>query len=113
LSFLRVITINETYFQVGKVIAFTADVNSYCDIAVGQVREYAQGEELLSINDEKQQTLLIAFDKTSDNKASEIVFINCDEKTLTIVNITGNISIGNLGKLSSLSHSIKKSTQNL
>jgi hypothetical protein len=114
LSFLRIITIHATVYKIGKVTFVKDEVDSYCDTAVRQVREYAQGDELLNINDETQQSLLIAFHKTADNKAGEIVFIHCDDNmTLTIVNITGNISIGNLGKLSSLSQSIKKSTKNL
>jgi hypothetical protein len=102
LSFLQIITISTT---------FAMQTDEYCHRAMEQVRNCAQGEELLSIKDGQRQTLLMAFDKTAGNKAGEIVFINCDGNTLTIVNITGNISINNLGKLSSLSRSIKESTK--
>ena len=104
LSFLQIITISTT---------FAMQTDEYCRRAMEQVRNCAQGEELLSIKDGQRQTLLMAFNKTAGNKAGEIVFINCDGNTLTIVNITGNISINNLGKLSSLSRSIKESTKNL
>ncbi|MDR0295423.1 MAG: DUF4252 domain-containing protein [Prevotellaceae bacterium] len=99
LSFLRIIT-----------IPTSADINldSYCIKVREQVKKHGQGEELLSINDKQRQTLLMIFDKTANNKAGEIVFINCDESVLVIINITGNISIGNLGQLSNLSKSFKK-----
>jgi len=93
-SFLRIITIPKS-------------ANSYCEKAKKLIKEYGKSEELLSINSGKQQTLLLVFNKKANNKAGEIVFINCDDDTLTIVNITGNISIDNLGKLNSLSKSIK------
>jgi len=99
LSFLQIITLPSN----AKNFA-----NWYCNKAMEQVKNYAQGEELLRIKDGNRQTLLVAFDKTAGNKAGEIVFINCEDNMLIIINIKGNISIGNLGKLSSLSNSIKK-----
>jgi|GEM_PF-2395597 len=112
LSFLRIITVNK---QTKRTINInpTPNANYYCDMVMSQVKQYAKGEELLSITDGQHQTLLIAFNKTADNKVGEIVFINCDEDTLTIVNITGNISISKLGNLNKLSKSIKKSSKNL
>lgn len=98
LSFLQIITVTSPFLS----------ANDYCNKAMEQVKNYAQGEELLRIKDRQQRTLLVAFDKMDGNKAGEIIFINCDGDTLTIVNIKGTISIGNLGKLSSLSNSIKK-----
>jgi len=112
LSFLRVITINT---QTKRVVTIgpTLDANYYCDMAITQARQYAQGEELLSSSDNLRQTFLFAFNKTADNKFGEILFINCDDDILTIVNLTGSISINKLGDLSKLSNSIKKSTKNL
>jgi len=106
LSFLRIITVDK---QSKRVITIntTPDANYYCDMAMTLARQYGKGEELLGITNGEHQTSLVVFNKTADNKAGEIVFINCDEDMLTIVNIMGNISIGNLGQLSKLSKSFK------
>ncbi len=96
LTFLRIISIKNTA--------------NYCNEAIEIVKKMEKYEEILNLQEKQQHIIIAAIDKTAENKAKEIVLINCDTNSLTIVDLMGNISIGTLGDLSS---SIQKAMKNI
>jgi hypothetical protein len=98
LQFLRVITINKS----------TSVVATYCREALTLLKNTGGYQELVAIEKGDQQIRIVAFPGSEKNKAQEIVLISCVQNNLTLVDITGHISIDKLGNLS---RSIKKSMQ--
>jgi hypothetical protein len=98
LDFLRIISIDDAKN------AATCYSN-----AVSSLKKSENYEELLSIEENGQKVIIAALGKLDKYKTKEIVLLSYQENRLTIVNITGNITISELGKLAeSIKKSIKK-----
>jgi hypothetical protein len=88
LDFLRIMTVNNP-----------RNVAAFHETAISLLRKNKDFEELLSMEEGRQQVLIVAL-TPKNNRTAEVVMINnISNASLTIVNITGNIDISDLSQL--------------